>query len=403
MEQLVEFLTNDFLGKSIWLWFVFLILVGALLAFDLGVLHKEDKELGVGESLILSAFYIAIAAAFGGWLWWSMGPTSGMEYFTGYALEKALSIDNVFVISLIFSYFAIPAKYQYRALLWGILAVLVLRGIMIGLGAALVQQYEWVLFFFGAFLIVTGIKMLVMGESEQDVSKNPIVRFLSKRMRISTELHGSHFFVRKPDPQTGKLERFATPLFLALVVINIADLVFAVDSVPAIFAITTDTYIVFTANIMAILGLRALYFALAAMVHRFEYLKYALAIVLVFIGLKIFWNQIVGKLDPAISLGVTLSLIAGGVVFSLGKTRAAATDDSVHHPPANPLADSIGTRPSARHPRLPDDYRSRPGALPRLGAILIRPTTAAGYGPSPTPTPSAPAAPYRAAPRGARR
>ncbi|MBB4630701.1 TerC family protein [Sphingosinicella soli] len=328
MELLADFLTSDFLGKATWLWLMFLVVVGTLLAFDLGVLHKEDKELGVGESLILSAFYIAVAVVFGVWIWWSMGPTSGMEYFTGYTLEKALSIDNVFVISLIFGYFAIPAKYQYRALLWGILAVLVLRGLMIGLGAALVQQYEWVLYIFGVFLIATGIKILVVGEGEKDVSKNPIVRFLSKRMRVTDELHGSHFFVRKPDPKTGKLARYATPLFLALVMINIADLVFAVDSVPAIFAITTDTYIVYTANIMAILGLRALYFALAAMVHRFEYLKYALAIVLVFIGAKIFWNQIVGKLDPAISLGVTLSLIAGGVLFSLWKTRAAAHDET---------------------------------------------------------------------------
>ncbi len=348
MELLADFLTSDFLGKTLWLWFAFLAVVGALLAFDLGVLHKHDRELGVGESLALSAFYITIALMFGAWLWWSMGQTSGMEYFTGYALEKALSIDNVFVISLIFSYFAIPAKYQYRALLWGILAVLVLRGIMIGLGAALVQQYEWVLYIFGAFLIGTGIKMLVMGESEQDVSKNPIVRFLSRRMHVSAELHGSHFFVRKPDPKTGKLVRFATPLFLALVVINIADLVFAVDSVPAIFAITTDTYIVFTANIMAILGLRALYFALAAMVHRFEYLKYALAIVLVFIGAKIFWNQIVGKLDPAISLGVTLSLIAGGVLLSLWKTRAAASDETASHGLTAPLPGPTGIRPAAR-------------------------------------------------------
>lgn len=324
MELLADLLAADFLNKPVWLWGAILCIVGALLAFDLGVLHRHDKELGVGESLILSALYIVIAIVFGAWVWWSMGPTSGMEYFTGYSLEKALSIDNVFVISLIFSYFAIPAKYQYRALLWGIVAVLVLRGVMIGLGAALVQQYEWVLYIFGTFLIATGIKILVVGEGDNDVSKNPIVRFLSKRMRLATELHGSNFFVRKPDPQTGKMARYATPLFLALVVINIADLVFAVDSVPAIFAVTTDTYIVFTANIMAILGLRALYFALAAMVHRFEYLKYALAIVLVFIGAKIFWNQIVGKLDPAISLGVTLSLIGGGIVFSLWKTRTAA-------------------------------------------------------------------------------
>lgn len=339
MELLADFLTSDFLGKDIWLWLAFLGVVAALLAFDLGVLHRKDKELGVGESLILSVFYIAIAVVFGSWVWWSMGATSGMEYFTGYALEKALSIDNVFVISLIFSYFAIPAKYQYRALLWGIIAVLVLRGIMIALGAALVQQYEWVLYIFGAFLIATGIKILIVGEGESDVSKNPIVRFLSKHMRLTAELHGSRFFVRKPDPQTGKMARFATPLFLALVVINIADLIFAVDSVPAIFAITTDTYIVFTANIMAILGLRALYFALAAMVHRFEYLKYALAAVLVFIGGKIFWNQLVGKLDPAISLGVTLSLIGGGILFSLWKTRTAARDVVTYH-------DVTGERPA---------------------------------------------------------
>ncbi|NGX97207.1 MAG: TerC family protein, partial [Candidatus Afipia apatlaquensis] len=220
MELLAELLTSEFLGKSAWLWLAFLAIVGALLAFDLGVLHKQNKELGVAESLKLSVFYIAVALVFGAWLWWSMGPTSGMEYFTGYALEKALSIDNVFVISLIFGYFAIPAKYQYRALLWGIIAVLVLRGIMIGLGAALVQQYEWVLYIFGVFLIATGIKILVVGEGEKDVSKNPIVRFLSKRMRVSAELHGSHFFVRKPDPKTGKLARFATPLFLALVMID---------------------------------------------------------------------------------------------------------------------------------------------------------------------------------------
>jgi tellurite resistance protein TerC len=324
MDLIAAFLTADFLGKPAWLWLAFLAIVGALLAFDLGILHKSDKAIGVAESLKLSAFYIAVAMLFGAWVWWSMGPTSGMQYFTGYALEKALSIDNVFVISIIFGYFAIPPKHQYRALLWGIIAVLVMRGVMIGLGAALVQQYEWVLYIFGAFLIATGIKMLVVKESEQDVSKNPVVKFLSKRMRITDELHGERFFVRQADPKTGKLVAFATPLFLALVMINIADLVFAVDSVPAIFAITTDTYIVYTANIMAILGLRALYFALAALVHRFEYLKYALAIVLVFIGAKIFWNQIVGKVDPAISLGVTLTIIASGIIFSLWKTRGHA-------------------------------------------------------------------------------
>jgi tellurite resistance protein TerC len=326
----MEFLTAEWIGKPVWMWVGFFSIVLALLAFDLGVLHKEDKEMGIAESLYLSAFYIGFAMLYGGAIWWAYesgyigtedGTHAGITYFTGFFIEKALSIDNVFVISLIFGYFAIPRKYQYRALVWGIVAVIVLRGIMIAVGAALVQEYSWVLYIFGAFLIATGIKMLVVPESDPDVSKNPVVRFMTKRMRVTQELHAEKFFVRKPDPVTGKVVLWATPLFLALVIINIADLIFAVDSVPAIFAITTDTFIVYTANIMAILGLRALYFALAAMVHRFHYLKYALAMVLVFIGAKIFWNQIFGKVDPAISLGVTLALIAGGVVFSLWKTR----------------------------------------------------------------------------------
>jgi tellurite resistance protein TerC len=296
----------------------------------LGVLNKEDKEMGVAESLWLSAFCIAFAMVYGALIWWAYetghlitedGTHAGITYFTGFFIEKALSIDNVFVISLIFTFFAVPRQYQYRALVWGILAVTVLRGIMIALGAALAQQYSWVLYIFGAFLIATGIKMLMVPESDPDVSKNPVVKFMRKHMRVTDQLHQQHFFVRQADPATGKLALFATPLFLALVVINVADLIFAVDSVPAIFAITTDTFIVYTANIMAILGLRALYFALAAMVHRFHYLKYALALVLVFIGLKIFWNDLVGKMNPAISLSVTLALIIGGIVYSLWKTR----------------------------------------------------------------------------------
>jgi tellurite resistance protein TerC len=326
----MEFLAAEWIGKPLWMWTGFLGIVLLLLAFDLGVLNKDDKEMGIVQSLWLSLFYFAVAIAYGGGIWWAYeagalttedGQHAGLTYFTGYFIEKALSIDNVFVISLIFGFFAIPRKYQYRALVWGILAVIVLRGIMIGVGAALVQEYSWILYIFGAFLIATGIKMLVVPEGDTDVAKNPVVKFMRRRMRVTDQLHAQKFFVRQPDPANGKVVLWATPLFLALVVINLADLVFAVDSVPAIFAITTDTFIVYTANIMAILGLRALYFALAAMVHRFHYLKYALALVLVFIGLKIFWNQLVGKLDPAISLGVTLAMIAGGIVYSLWKTR----------------------------------------------------------------------------------
>jgi tellurite resistance protein TerC len=322
----MDFLLVDWLGTPLWFWLAFLGIVVALTAFDLGFLHKEDKEMGIGESLKLSAFYISIALLFGVWVWFQKGADLGMKYYTGFFIEKALSIDNVFVISLIFTYFAIPRMYQYRALLWGIIAVIVLRGLMIAVGAAVVQEWYWVLYFFAAFLIATGIKMLFAGDKPMDVAGNPAVKFISRHMRVTPDLHAEKFFVQLPDAKTGKLVRAATPLFLALVVINLADLVFAVDSVPAIFAITTDTFIVYTSNIMAILGLRALYFALAAMVHRFHYLKYALALVLVFIGSKIFVSDFLmsgDKFPPVLSLLVTLGMIAAGILYSLWKTRGA--------------------------------------------------------------------------------
>lgn len=321
----MEFLVTDWLGTPAWFWLAFFAIVVALTAFDLGFLHKENKEIGIRESLKLSVFYISIACAFGGWVWFVRGPEPGMQYFTGFFIEKALSIDNVFVISLIFSYFAIPAKYQYRALLWGIIGVIVLRGLMIAGGAMLLHQAYWVLYLFAAFLIFTGIRMMFAGDEPMDVGRNPLIRFISKHMRVTPELHGEHFLARMADPKTGKVVVAATPLLLALVVINFADLIFAVDSVPAIFAITTDTFIVYTSNVMAILGLRALYFALAAMVHRFHYLKYALAAILVFIGAKIFVADFLldeGKFPPALSLGVTFALIGAGVGWSLWKTRA---------------------------------------------------------------------------------
>lgn len=320
----MEFLFADWLGTPAWFWMAFIGLVVALTAFDLGVLHKEDKAMGIGESLKLTAFYITIALAFGAWVWAEKGADLGMKYYTGFFIEKALSIDNVFVISLIFTFFAIPAKYQYRALLWGIVAVIFLRGGMIAGGAALVERAYWVLYIFAAFLVFTGIKMFFTSDHDPDIGNNPAVRWISRHMRVTKELHAQHFFVKVTDPKTGKLVNAATPLFLALVVINLADLVFAVDSVPAIFAITTDTFVVYTSNIMAILGLRALYFALAAMIDRFAYLKYALAAVLVFIGSKIFVADFLlggDKFPPVLSLGVTIALIAGGVVFSLYKTR----------------------------------------------------------------------------------
>ena len=347
----MDLLFSGFLGKPLWMWIAFLAVIVALLAFDLGVWHKEDKELGVAESLWLSAFYLAIATAFGGYIWWAYetgrlvtedGTHAGITYFTGFFIEKALSIDNVFVISLIFGFFAIPRQYQYRALVWGILAVIVMRGLMIAIGAALVQQYSWVLYLFGAFLVATGIKMLIVPESDPDVSKNPVVRFLNKRLRVTDRLHGQKFVVRQPDPATGKMATFATPLLLALIVINIADLIFAVDSVPAIFAITTDPFIVFSSNAFAILGLRSLYFLLAGMLHRFKYLKLGLAALLAFAGVKILLSGVF-KMPVIVSLTVILAILTVSIVASLLATRGMTAEDDAH--PGS--ADDEGT-PSGR-------------------------------------------------------
>ena len=321
MDTFIPFLTADFLGKPAWIWLTFAGIVMSLLVFDLGVLHKDDHEIGVRESLLLSGGYISVALLFGAWVWWYLGAQSGMDYYTGFMIEKSLSMDNVFVIALIFGFFAIPRRYQHRVLFWGILGVIVLRAIMIGLGATLVSQFSWVLYIFGAFLIFTGIKMWIIADHVPDIANNPLLKFLKRHMRVTEGLRGNAFWVHENDPATGKVQRFFTPLFLALVLVEFVDLVFAVDSVPAIFAITTDPFIVYTSNIFAILGLRALYFALAAMIHRFKYLKYALALVLVFIGSKIFLVGIIGKIPAVISLSVTFGLIAGGVMVSLWKTR----------------------------------------------------------------------------------
>ncbi len=311
----------EFLGKPAWLWLLFLGLVLALLVLDLGVLNRGNQAPRVSKALWMSAFYIAIASAFGAFVWWELGRDDGINYFTGFFVEKTLALDNIFVISLIFTYFAIPETLRHRVLFWGILGVIVLRAIMIGLGAALIENFAWTLWLFGAFLLATGIKMLLIGDKPTAIEDNPVLKLLRRCFRVTDRLHGQRFIVRLPDPETGRSAWWVTPLFLALVLVEIADLIFAVDSVPAIFAITTDPYIVYTSNIFAILGLRALYFALAAMIHRFRYLKPALALVLIFIAGKIFWSQVFGKLDPMISLSATASILAGGILLSLLRTR----------------------------------------------------------------------------------
>lgn len=313
------------MDKPWWMWAIFFGVVAFLLFLDLGVFQKKSHEIGMRESLKMSAFYISMGLLYGAWLWFELGAAQGSLYLTGFLVEKSLSLDNIFVISLVFAYFKIPRMYQHRVLFWGILGVIVLRGATILLGATIIHKFEWVLYIFAAFLIFSGVKMLFMkhDEEDEDIGNNPVLKFFKKRMRVTHEIHGDKFWVRQPDPKTGKLALFATPLFLALLVIEFVDLIFAVDSIPAIFALTTDPYIVFTSNVFAILGLRALYFALAVILVRFKYLKYALALVLVFIGSKVFVADMLDleKIPAVVSLGVTLSLLAGGVLYSLYKTR----------------------------------------------------------------------------------
>lgn len=319
----MELFSIIFLGQALWLWLLFLGLVLALLAFDLGVLNRDGHEISVRESLWLSAFYIACGLAFGGFVWWQLGRDPAFDYFTGFVVEKSLAVDNIFVMAMIFSAFAIPRALQHRVVFWGILGVIVLRGVMIGLGATLVTRYEWVLLIFAGFLVVTGGKMLIsLGKPETTEPPRWITELVG-RMRVTRRLHGRAFFVRRPDASRQGARLWATPLFAALVAIEVADLVFAVDSVPAVLAITTDPFIVYTSNIFAILGLRALYFALAAILHRFHGLKPALAVLLIFIGGKVLVAEALGihKVPPALSLGVTALILGAGLAWSLISTR----------------------------------------------------------------------------------
>jgi tellurite resistance protein TerC len=304
-----------FLGAPVWAWLVFMAIVIVLMAFDLGVLNKTDHEIGIKESLWLSAFYIGIALVFGLGVWYYFGSQSAIEYYTGFLVEKSLSMDNVFVFALIFGFLGIPRLYQYRVLVWGILIALVLRAVFIGFGAAAVAEWSWILWFFGAFLIITGVKMLFAKDEEHSFENNPALKWMQKHINLTPEYRGHAFWF----VENG--QRWFTPLFVALVLVNVADIIFAVDSVPAILAITQDPFIVYTSNIFAILGLRALYFALAAMIHRFHYLKYALALILVLIGIKIVLMMMGIKIPAVVALAATFGLLAGGIGYSLFKTR----------------------------------------------------------------------------------
>ncbi len=324
MDFLMPFLVSPFLGTPTYFWLIFIGLVIALLVFDLGILHKEDKEISAKESFVMYGGYVFIAFLFGLWVWYTRGAQSGLEFFTGYVIEQSLAMDNIFVIATIFTYFAVPRKYQHRVLFWGIIGAIVMRAIMIGLGAALVSQYQWILYAFGAFLVFSGVKMFKSNDEDNDLENNAVLKFVKKHFRVTNDIKSHDFTVKQPDLKTGKMVTWLTPLAVALILVEFVDLIFAVDSVPAIFAVTQDTFIVYTSNIFAILGLRSLFFALAAAMHRFSYLKYSLATILVLVGIKIFLVPMGIKVPTAISLTLTLGILAAGIFYSLWKTRDEA-------------------------------------------------------------------------------
>jgi tellurite resistance protein TerC len=332
MEQIIAALSGDFLGTPVYFWVAFITLVLALLVFDLGILHRDEHEISAKESLTLYAFYVFIALLFGAWVWFSRGAQSGLEFYTGYLIEQSLAMDNMFVIASIFSFFAIPRLYQHRVLFWGIIGVILFRAVLIGLGAALVHSFEYILLLFGAFLVFTGIRMFSHKENESSIEDNPALKWLRRHVPITDQLHGRNFTVRQFNPKAGRETLFFTPLAVALIMVEIVDLIFAVDSVPAVFAVTQDTFIVYTSNIFAILGLRALYFALAAAMNRFRYLQISLAIILVLIGIKIFLVPLGVHIDTLLSLFVTVAILAGGVIYSLWKTR--------NEPDIGPISDA---------------------------------------------------------------
>ena len=295
---------------QLWLWAGFNVFVVAMLAVDLFVFHKEAHEVSLKEAGAWSVVWVTLALIFGAGVWALMGPEPGLEYFTGYLIEKALSVDNIFVFVLIFSYFGVPPRYQHRVLFWGILGALVMRGLMIAAGAYLIHQFHWIIYVFGAFLVFTGIRMSRQTEHAIEPDSNPVIRLVRRLTPVTSVYHGQKFFVR--EERGGRTRRVATPLFVVLVLVETTDLIFAVDSIPAIFAITQDPFIVYTSNIFAILGLRALYFLLAGVIHRFHYLKLGLSVVLVFVGAKMLASDLY-KVPVGVSLGVIALVLAASV------------------------------------------------------------------------------------------
>lgn len=298
---------------NIWWWVGFNSLVLVLLALDLGVFNRKAHAVSVKEALGWSAVWVSLAIAFGIGVGMTMGRQSALEFFAGYLVEEALSVDNLFVFILIFGYFKIPPALQHRVLFWGILGALLMRGAMIGAGAILLERYHWIIYVFGGFLVVTGVRMAFGGESNIEPEANPVIRIVRRFVPLTTKFHGEHFFVREALTPGGAVRLVATPLFVVLALVETTDVVFALDSIPAVFGVTRDPFLVYTSNVFAILGLRSLYFVLAGVMGKFHLLKYGLSVVLAFVGVKMLLSE-----KWPIPIGISLGVVGGVLALSIG-------------------------------------------------------------------------------------
>lgn len=314
------------MATNIWFWIIFNVFVLVFLAVDLGVFHRKAHAVSLKEAAAWSVVWISLALLFNLGIYLYAGSEPALEFLTGYLIEKSLSVDNIFVFVLLFAYFNVPAAYQHRVLFWGILSALVMRGTLIGLGAYLIERFHWVIYIFGAFLIFTGFRMAFQKEQEIDVESNAVVRLARRVMPIADRYHGAQFFIR----EAGRL--IATPLLVVLLVVETTDLIFALDSIPAIFAVTQDPFLVYTSNVFAILGLRALYFLLAGVVEKFHFLKLGLSLILVFVGTKMLIEDLY-HIPITISLGVVAVVLALSVIASLLFPKAAETEAPVEETP----------------------------------------------------------------------
>jgi tellurite resistance protein TerC len=296
---------------SLWLWIGFNVFVLGMLALDLGLFHRKAHVVSFREAIAWTVAWVTLALLFNLGVWHYAGAQTALQFTTGYLIEYSLSVDNIFVFALLFSYFGVPPKFQHRVLFWGILGALVMRATMIGAGTVLIAKFAWIIYVFGAFLILTGIKMIVKREEEIHPERNPVVKWFKKLMPVTGDYREDKFFVRENGIRT------ATPLFVVLLLVEISDVIFAVDSIPAIFAVTTDPFIVYTSNVFAILGLRSLYFALAGVIDKFHYLKIGLGVVLTFVGVKMLLSHTEWKIDTLMSLGVIVFTLGASVVMSL--------------------------------------------------------------------------------------